>query len=69
MIPAHDVTNKVLSRNSSYLVDVVMWPKFVNCNISVREVNIISILYRFNQKKTLFLKGGLGSGLIIWEWH
>ena len=24
----HDVTNKFLSRDSNYIVDVVMWPKF-----------------------------------------
>ena len=33
-----------LSHNSNYIVDEVMWPKFGNCNIYVREVNIISIL-------------------------
>ena len=24
----HDVTNKILSPDSNYIVDVVMWPKF-----------------------------------------
>ena len=24
--PVHDVTNKILSRDSNYIVDVVMWP-------------------------------------------
>ena len=37
----HDVTNKVLSHDSSYIVDVV---KFSNSNISMREVIITSIL-------------------------
>ena len=27
---AHDITNKILSRDSNYIVDVVMWPKFGN---------------------------------------
>ena len=40
----HDVTNKFLSRNSNYIVDVVMWPKFGNSTISMREVIITSIL-------------------------
>ena len=28
IIPDDDVTNKVLSRDSNYIVDVFMWPKF-----------------------------------------
>ena len=44
IIPVHDVTNKILSRDSNYIVDVVMRPKFGNSNISMREVIIISIL-------------------------
>ena len=38
------VTNKVLSSDSNYLEDVVMWPKFGNSGISMREVIITSIL-------------------------
>ena len=40
----HDVTNKILSCDSNYIVNVVMWPKFGNCRISMREVIINSIL-------------------------
>ena len=29
----HGVTNKILSRDLNYIVDVVMWPKFDNSNI------------------------------------
>ena len=32
------VTNKLLSRNSNYIADVVMRPKFDDCSISMREV-------------------------------
>ena len=39
-----DVTNKILSRDSNYIVDVFMWPKFGNCSISMREVISTSIL-------------------------
>ena len=28
IISVHDVANKILSRESNYIVDVVMWPKF-----------------------------------------
>ena len=44
MVSVHDVDNKILSRNSNYIVDVVKWPKFGNFNITVREVSITSIL-------------------------
>ena len=44
IILVHDVTNKMLSRDTNYIVVVVMWPKFGNSSISTREVIIISIL-------------------------
>ena len=37
----HDVTNRILSRDSTYIV--VMWPKFDNSSTSMREVIITSI--------------------------
>ena len=37
----HDVTKKVLSRESNYMV---MWPKFGNSSIYIRDVIITSIL-------------------------
>ena len=39
--PPHDFKNKIPSRDSNYIVDVAIWPKFGN---SVREVIITSIL-------------------------
>ena len=39
-----DITNKILSRNSNYIVDVFLWPKFCNASISMREVITTSIL-------------------------
>ena len=44
IISVHDVTNKILSRDSNYIIDVVMWPKFGNCSISKRKVIITLIL-------------------------
>ena len=44
IIFVHDVTNKIFSRDSSYIADVVILPKFGNSRISIREVIITSIL-------------------------
>ena len=38
IISANDVTKKILSRDSNYIVDVVVWPKLDNSSISMREV-------------------------------
>ena len=35
----HDVTNKILPPDSYYIVDVVMWSKFGNSNISMRKLS------------------------------
>ena len=43
-IPVHDVSHKILSLDSNYVINVVMWPKFDNSSISIREVIITSIL-------------------------
>ena len=68
---AYDVTNKILSRDSNYIVNVVMWPKFGNCWISMREVIITSILQGFDQKNQFFERVILVQFqyLIIWDWH
>ena len=42
IICIHDVINKILSRESNYIVAVVMWPSFGNSSISVKEVIIIT---------------------------
>ena len=44
IISVHDFINKLSSRESSYIVDMVMWPKFGNSSICIREVIITSIL-------------------------
>ena len=69
ILSVHDVTSKTLSRVSNYIVDLVMWPKIVNSCISMRENIITSTLNGFNQKYHFFLRGGIGSGSIIWDWH
>ena len=60
IIPVDHVTNKILSRNSSYIVDVFMWPKFGNCGISTREVITTLILQKSLTRKTAFFEG--------WSW-
>ena len=44
IIPINDVTNKISSRDSNYIVDLLMWAKFGNSSITMREVITISIL-------------------------
>ena len=39
-----DVNNKILSRDSNYIVDVFMLPKFGNSSISIKEVITTSSL-------------------------
>ena len=60
VIAVHDVSSRSLSRNSNYIVDLVMWPNFGNCNISMREVIITSILLWIWPEKPLDLDG--------WSW-
>ena len=43
-IPVNDITNKILSHDSNYIVDVFTWPKFGNSKISMKEVVTASIL-------------------------
>ena len=44
IISLDNFTNKTLSRDSNYIVDEFMWPKFGNCSIGMREVITILIL-------------------------
>ena len=43
IISVDDVT-KIVSRDSNYIIDLIMWPKFGNCSISKTKVIITSIL-------------------------
>ena len=44
IISENDVNNKILLRDSNYIVDLIIWPKFGNSSISMREVIITSSL-------------------------
>ena len=48
---AHDANSKMLSRDSNYVVDEVMWQK---ASISVREGIVAPILLGFDQKSRSF---------------
>ena len=54
-----DVTNKILSHDSNYIVDVFVRPKFGNCSISMREV-ITTSIYKDLTRITAFFEG--------WSW-
>ena len=54
IIHVDDVTNKILSHDSNYIIDVLMWPKFGNSSISMRQVITTSILQEFDQKNRFF---------------
>ena len=50
----YDVTNKILSYDSNYIMDLVMCPKFGNSKICIREVIITSTSWGFDQKNAFF---------------
>ena len=57
------------SHDSNYIAGVVMWPKFGNSGISMREVVITSVWQGFDHKDHFLKIGALGWSLKIWEWH
>ena len=44
IISVNDVTNEILSCDSSYTVDVVMWPNSGYSSFSMREATTTSVL-------------------------
>ena len=44
IIPIDDVTSRILSLDSNYIADALLWPKFGNSGISMREVITTSTL-------------------------
>ena len=58
MISVHDVINKSFSRDSKYIVDVIMWPKFGNLQSLVRIWPIWPV------EKPIFLKCALVSSSV-----
>ena len=60
-ISGHDVTNIILSGESNYTVDAVMWPNFGSSNISMREV-IITLIFSWSS-----IISNL-SYMPVWKW-
>ena len=54
IICVYGVNDKILSSDSNYVVDLVMWPTIGNSSISMREVDTTSILQGFDQKNPSF---------------
>ena len=50
----YDVTNKILLRESNYIMDVVIWPKFGNSSICIREVSWPQFYLKIWPEKKLF---------------
>ena len=46
--------NKILSCDSNYIADMIMWLNFSNSSISIREVIITLTLYGLTRKTTFF---------------
>ena len=68
IVSVNDVTNKILLRDSNYIADVFTWPNFGNCSISMTSYHNLDFL-KIWPEKPLFLRGGIGWGSIVWEWH
>ena len=49
----HDITSKILSSDSNFVVDVIMWPKLGKSSSFTRIINIAS-LYKYLTKKRFF---------------
>ena len=68
IIPVDDVTSKILSHDSNYIVDVFMWPNLVTVAFLLEKLSQPQF-YKDLTRKTAFLSGSPGSSSIIWDWH
>ena len=68
MVSVYDITNKILSCDSDYIVDVIMRPKFGYWHFCMSEVIITSILQGFGQKNHYFEEWSCFK-LLILGWH
>ena len=67
IINAYGVINKIFSTDTIYIVNAVMWPKYGNSDISMKEVIIALILHKLDQKSKIILISGLDSSTMIWD--
>ena len=67
IISVHDVIIKILSRDSNYIVDVVMRKTFGNFCISMRIcISSNPQFYKDLTRKTTFLRGGLAPSCVCY---
>ena len=59
IIFVHDVTKKILSCESNYVVYEVIWPKFGNSSVSMTEV-ITTSIFKDLTRKIALSEGGSG---------
>ena len=52
----YDVINRNLSRNSNYIIDVAMWPKFGNFRLLWGKLSNLTLIQIFWNTKTFFKK-------------
>ena len=62
IISIHDFASIILSGVSSYIVDVVIWPKSGNSSISTREVKDLNRENNFSIEWSWFKLFGIGAG-------
>ena len=67
IINAYGVINKIFSTDTIYIVNAVMWPKYGNSDISMKEVIIALILHKLDQKSKIILISGIDSSTMIWD--
>ena len=74
-ISVYEVIIKILLRDSNYIVNVILWPKFGNCSISTRELIIALILIGLDWKSSFwkrwpcFESNNLGIRYKLWPWN
>ena len=59
IIPVDEVTNKILPRDSNYIVDVIVWPNFDNSTILSEKLSQPQF-YKDSTRKSAFFEG--------WSW-
>ena len=68
IIYIHEFSNKISSRDSSYIADVVNDQNLVTLAFFWQKLSEPQFYKDFTRKAN-FLKGALGSSSIIWNWH
>ena len=72
IISLHDDTNKMLSCDSNYIADVIMWLKFGNSSISIWEGcnqknHALKVLHQWGKRMKTKLQNVLGDNSYAWR--